>query len=230
MDRGTPQNAGTFELRREELEERLQAIRQGSLRALSMLLELKDAGRRLHTSRLTPWAVEVASRLGLAGGELEDVRIAYALHDLGKIGVPDALLLRPGRLTEGEMNEIRRHPEFGWTILHPIPGLQKVGLLVLHQNEWFDGGGEPGGLAGEEIPLGSRIVAAVDAFEAFVTDRPYRPGQPPRKAIPVLRRMAGFRLDPRVVETLIEVTGENLVELPRILRRPISDRPPTYPR
>jgi HD-GYP domain-containing protein (c-di-GMP phosphodiesterase class II) len=132
--------------------------------------------------------------------EVDEVTRAAELHDIGKMAVPDAILEKPAGLDESETELIRQHTIIGERILAVSPALRRVGLLVRHSHERYDGHGYPDRLVGDEIPLGARIIAACDAFDAMTTDRPYQPAVPVREALAELRRCAGGQFDPMVVE------------------------------
>jgi len=188
------------------LEEAVKLTQIGAMCALNMLLDLKDLRTGLHATRLAEWAVRVAETLGVERSELSDIERASLLHDIGKIGVPDEVLFKPGKLDEQETAIARRHPEYGWAILQSIPGFERASLLVLHHHERFDGTGYPAGLQGTEIPLGARIVAVVDAYDAMISDRAYRKGLPPEEAIRRLRADKHSQFDPDVTELFIAMT------------------------
>ena len=188
------------------LEEAVKLTQIGAMCALNMLLDLKDLRTGLHATRLAEWAVRVAEALGVERSELSDIERASLLHDIGKIGVPDDVLFKPGKLDEHETALARRHPEYGWAILQSIPGFERASLLVLHHHERFDGTGYPAGLQGTEIPLGARIVAVVDAYDAMISDRAYRKGLPPEEAIRRLRADKHSQFDPDVTELFITMT------------------------
>lgn len=189
-----------------ELEEGIKATQTGVLCALNMVLDLKDLRTGLHATRLAEWAVRVAERLGVSGEDLRDIERASLLHDIGKIGVPDEVLFKPGKLTEEETALAQRHPEYGWAILQSVPGFERASLLVLHHHERYDGKGYPAGLAGEETPLGSRIVAVVDAYDAMISDRAYRKGLPYEEAVRRLKADTGTQFDPNVTPLFIRMT------------------------
>ncbi len=209
---GTPSEA----LRVKQLEEQVKDCQTGVMLALNMLLDLKDLTTGLHATRLAEWAVRVAEQLGVGPEELRDIELASLLHDIGKVGVPDAMLLKPGPLTDEELARVRKHPEYGWAILRAIPGFERASLLVLHHHERFDGSGYPAGLAGEEIPLGSRIVAVVDAFDAMLSSRSYRAGLPLEEALKRLRSSTGTQFDPRIVDQFLSLVQKLLPELSAI--------------
>jgi HD-GYP domain-containing protein (c-di-GMP phosphodiesterase class II) len=147
----------------------------------------------------------VARDLGLDNEEVEDVVRAAELHDVGKMGVPEAIVEKPAALDEEEWAFMRRHTLIGERILSAAPALAGVARLVRSSHERFDGTGYPDGLAGEKIPLGSRIVAVCDAYDAMTSERPYRESLPAAQAIVELRRCAGTQFDPRVVDSFARV-------------------------
>jgi putative nucleotidyltransferase with HDIG domain len=157
-----------------------------------------------HLSGVAALAEAVAQRLELGGEELEHVRHAAELHDVGKMSIPDAILDKPGPLDEHEWGFIRRHTIIGERIVAAAPALRQVAALVRASHEHWDGSGYPDGLAGSDIPLGARIVAVCDAFDAMVADRPYRVGMPPELALAELERCAGSQFDPHVVTAFAE--------------------------
>jgi HD-GYP domain-containing protein (c-di-GMP phosphodiesterase class II) len=129
---------------------------------------------------------------------------AASMHDVGKIGVPDHILLKPGRLTDAEFEWIRKHAEWGWMALRNVEGFQEAALLVLHHHEKLDGSGYPSRLRGTGIPIGSRMIAVADAYDALTTNRPYREARTHREAFSELRRCSGTHFEPEVVEALFE--------------------------
>jgi HD-GYP domain-containing protein (c-di-GMP phosphodiesterase class II) len=192
----------TRELR--ELEQRIRDVTFSTLCALVQLLDLKDLTTGVHSSRLVTWAIMVAKLLGLSTEETRQVEIAAVLHDLGKIGVPDEILKKPSKLTLEEQMIMRKHPEHGWAVMKNIPGCQTASLLILHHHEMWDGRGYPAGLKGRDIPLGARIVAITDAFDAMITDRCYRNALPLEQALMTLERFAGTQFDPDIVPVFTE--------------------------
>lgn len=186
-------------LRVKEIEEQLLNLRGSLICAFNQLLDLKDLNTGVHSTRLAEWAIHVASELGLEERALADIEVAALLHDIGKVGIPDAILNKPAKLTSEEYDLMKKHPEYGWAVLHQMPGFEQASLLILHHHESFDGRGYPGGLKGEEIPMGSRIVSVIDAFDAMVSSRPYRSGLPVEEAIRRLVESSGTQFDPGVV-------------------------------
>jgi HD-GYP domain-containing protein (c-di-GMP phosphodiesterase class II) len=200
-------------LRFKEAQQRLAGLHQAVVCALNQLLDLKDLNTGAHSTRLAEWAVRVAQELAVDDKWLHDIEIAALLHDLGKIGVPDSVLNKPGRLTGDEEALVRRHPEYGWAILRQIPGFERASLYILHHHEAIDGSGYPGGLRGSDIPLGSRIVAVVDAFDAMVASRSYRAGLPLNEALRRLRAASGTQFDPQVVEYFTAIAEAELADV-----------------
>ena len=171
--------------------------------SLTAALEARDGYTGDHSDRVRVLAVAVAGRLGLPDQDIADVQSVALLHDIGKIGVPDRVLHKPGRLDAREWTIMREHPAIGERILRPLPGLESVATAVRHEHERWDGDGYPDGLAGQAIPLASRIVLACDAWHALVSDRPYRRALDGETARAELVRCAGSQFDPAVVEALL---------------------------
>ncbi len=161
-----------------------------------------------HSERVLELSREVGGRLGLGRADLVELELAALLHDVGKIAVPAAILAKPGPLDENEVTLIRAHPLWGTQLLAAVPGLEAVAVIVGFHHERWDGQGYPEGLAGERIPLASRIIAACDTYHAMTSDRPYRMAGQKTEALRELDACAGSQFDPRVVEALIAtVTG-----------------------
>jgi diguanylate cyclase (GGDEF)-like protein len=161
----------------------------------------------------------VGERMGLAGDELDVLRQAGELHDLGKVAIPDSILSKPGPLDESEWEFVRQHPLVGQRIIAAAPALAQVGKLVRASHERFDGSGYPDGRAGEEIPLGARIIAVCDAYDAMIGPRPYRLGMSDELALDELRRCAGEQFDPAIVEVFCAVRAQQRAEAQRSLTR-----------
>ncbi len=185
------------------VEEQLSALRTSLICAFNQLLDLKDLNTGVHSTRLAEWALHVARELGLDESALADIEVAALLHDIGKIGIPDAILQKPAKLTDDEYSLMKKHPEYGWAVLRHVPGMERASLMILHHHESFDGRGYPAGLKGEETPAGSRIVSVIDAFDAMVSSRPYRAGLPPEEAERRLLHDRGKQFDPDVVDIFL---------------------------
>src|SRR5215470_12066459 len=192
-------------LRVKELEEQQVTMRTATICALNQLLDLKDLNTGVHSTRLAEWAVRVARRLGIEEGDLYQYEVAALLHDIGKIGVPDSILRKPGKLTDEERALMNKHPEYGWSIMRLLPGMQTASLYILHHHENYDGTGYPGGLKGEEIPIGSRIVSVVDAFDAMISNRCYRKGLGQEEAMRRLLAASSTQFDPELVKIFLEL-------------------------
>jgi diguanylate cyclase (GGDEF)-like protein len=195
-------------LRSAGLYQRLERAYIGTAEALAAALAAKDAYTADHARSIADQAEAVGRRLGLGEQELRDLRLAAVFHDIGKIAVPESILNKPGPLTPEERAVMERHTVAGEQILAPVEFLAGVCRLVRHEHERWDGAGYPDRLAGEEIPLGSRIILACDALHAMTSDRPYRRALPAAVAPEELRRHAGTQFDPRVVQALLAEIGE----------------------
>lgn len=185
------------------VEEQLTALRSSLICAFNQLLDLKDLNTGVHSTRLAEWALHVAGEFNLDRECLGDIEVAALLHDIGKIGVSDAILNKPAKLTVEEYELMKKHPEYGWAVLRQVPGMERASLMILHHHENYDGTGYPGGLKGDEIPVGSRIVSVIDAFDAMVSTRPYRQGLPFEEAERRLLLASGTQFDARVVNSFL---------------------------
>jgi diguanylate cyclase (GGDEF)-like protein len=192
-------------LRAALLRERLESAQRGTAEALKAALDARAAATAGTPSSLVQRCEAVGRRLGLDETQLSALRYAATLHDIGELGVPEAILNKPGPLTDEERPAIERHPLIGEGILSPVEFLADALPLVRAAHERWDGTGYPDGLAGEQIPLGARILFACDCYDAMTADRPYRPARPDEEAKQELRRVAGSQLDPSVVDSLLGV-------------------------
>ena len=181
---------------------------QAVVMALANAVEAKDLVTEQHCERLAVVAARLCERLGIGADEREAITYGALLHDVGKIGIPEALLSKPGALTPDEWVVLRRHPEIGERICRPLGLSQSFAPIVRHHHERWDGGGYPDGLRGTSIPVGARIVALADAFDAMTHDRPYRSAFPTAFALDELRRQRGGQFDPELVEPFIACLDE----------------------
>jgi HD-GYP domain-containing protein (c-di-GMP phosphodiesterase class II) len=176
-----------------------------TVEALANALEANDEYTSTHARWITDLSLRVGRELGLEDGALKRLELGALLHDIGKIGIPSGILSKPGRLSAEERRVIESHPSLGEGIIAPIDRLQEVRPIVRHCHERWDGRGYPDGLAGEAIPLESRIIFVCDAYHAMTTDRPYRKRLSHPEAVRRLREGAGSQFDPLVVETCVHV-------------------------
>ncbi|WP_051275746.1 HD domain-containing phosphohydrolase [Desulfovirgula thermocuniculi] len=179
-----------------------------TIEALARALDLRDRETEGHSRRVTEMTVELARALGVGEAELVHIRRGALLHDIGKLGVPDSILQKPGPLTAEEWEVMRRHPVYAYEMLSSIEHLRPALDIPYCHHEKYDGTGYPRGLKGEEIPLAARIFAVVDVFDALCSERPYRPAWPREKALEYIRREAGRHFDPRVVEAFLALMRE----------------------
>ena len=186
-----------------------------TIEALAAALVARDSATEGHCQRVTGITLLVAERLGIEGLELKALHYGAMLHDIGKIGIPDAILRKPGQLTEEEWALMRQHPQLGERIIAGIDFLRSAVPVVLYHHERWDGSGYPFGLSGEAIPLGARIFSVADTFDAMISNRPYRRGLPFERALAEIRRVAGSQLDPAVVEAF-EQAFERVIHLPAV--------------
>ena len=200
---GTPVNGALESLRIKQLEEQSAALRNSVICAFNQLLDLKDLNTGVHSTRLAEWGMRVGQELGLEESELQNLEVAALLHDIGKVGIPDAILRKPDRLDADEYTLMKKHSEYGWAVLRMLPGFERAALDILHHHESFDGKGYPAGLKNTEIPVVSRIVCVIDAFDAMVSSRPYRKGLPYAEAVRRLNEASGTQFDPAVVRTFL---------------------------
>jgi HD-GYP domain-containing protein (c-di-GMP phosphodiesterase class II) len=171
---------------------------------LVSLVDLRDSYTGSHSTRVAAYTRNIGTVLNLADDTLETVVLAASLHDIGKIGVPDHVLLKPGKLTDEEFEYIRKHSEFGWMVLRDLDGMEEASLMLLHHHERFGGGGYPGNLSGEDIPLGARIIAVADTYDALTTDRPYRKGRTHEDAMAEIQKHVHAQFDRHVVDAFVE--------------------------
>ncbi len=181
---------------------------QSMIEVLAELIELRDSYTGGHTERVKTYSLLIGERMGLDTRTVEALRLAAVLHDVGKIGVRDSILLKNESLDDEEYRLMSMHAEFGAKVLERVGNLDQVIEGIRHHHERYGGGGYPDGLKGEEIPVIARIISVADTFDAMTTTRPYRTALPPEEAIKELKEEAGRQFDPRVVDILIQAYSE----------------------
>ena len=189
---------------------REEAALTGAVESLTMLVEARDQYTGEHTNDVALLSMQLALILGLDATEARMIGLAGRLHDLGKVAVPDAVLQKPGSLTDEEWKLMRTHPIVGAEVVSRMPALRVLAPIIRAHHERWDGHGYPDGLAGESIPLGARIITVVDAYSAMTTNRPYRKASSPAWALRELRRCAGTQFDAKVVAALEHVLSADL--------------------
>jgi putative nucleotidyltransferase with HDIG domain len=193
-----------------------------TLEALANALDVRDSETGGHSDRVLEYMELVIGELGVSGSDVAFLRRGALLHDIGKIGVPDNILRKPTSLSESEWTTMRRHPEFGARIISGIPFLEDVSRIVRHHHERWDGAGYPDGLRAEDIPLGARIFAAADSFDAMTSDRPYRRALSIDAACDEIARCRATQFDPVVVDAFARIPRERLAAI-------AEDAPHTHP-
>jgi response regulator RpfG family c-di-GMP phosphodiesterase len=176
-----------------------------TVRGFALAVEAKDRYTHGHSENVMKYTVVLAKHLGLSDEEIENVKYAGLLHDIGKIGVSELILNKPGRLTPSEFDEIKKHPTLGANIIADVPFLRPLVPMVLHHHEFYDGNGYPDGIKGDQIPFGARILSVADAYEAMTSDRPYRRSLTQQAALEILMSGRGRQFDPQMVETFQDI-------------------------
>ncbi len=196
-----------------------------TLKALVQALETRDFETHGHSERVVTFSLRLAHEVGLDKNALRNLELGALLHDIGKIGVPDAILRKPAKLTEEEWVKMKLHPLHGRQILRNIPFLEGAAQIVAQHHEQWDGSGYPDGIRGEDIDIGARIFAVVDAFDAMISDRVYRRGRPYKDAVAELERCAGTQFDALIVEAFKRIPSEDW----EVLRhRSLTDKQEVY--
>jgi len=184
-----------------------------TLEALGSALDLRDAETEGHCQRVTAFTIEIAKAVGVQYPYLAVLARAAFLHDIGKMAIPDSILLKAGPLDDDEKTVMRRHCKIGYDMLTRIPFLRDAAEIVHAHQEFFDGTGYPRGLRGEQIPLGARIFSVADALDAMISDRPYRKALPMSHAMEEIRRCAGTQFDPKIVQVFLSIPEQHWLEL-----------------
>jgi putative nucleotidyltransferase with HDIG domain len=216
------------------LEEMVRHRTQALLEGLIAALDYRDAETQWHSRRVSLYARRLAQALGIHEPDLTIIEHGALLHDIGKIGVRDGVLLKPGPLDKDEWLEMKKHPELGWALLQRVDYLRPASTIVLQHQEKWDGTGYPSGLRGEEIVVGARIFHVVDTLDAMTSDRPYRKARPFADARAEIARCAGTQFDPRVAEAFASVSADDWerirldVETVAVLSADLAERPPGH--
>ncbi|MFQ5901354.1 MAG: HD-GYP domain-containing protein [Thermodesulfobacteriota bacterium] len=192
-----------------EIEETYEA----TLIALVSAIDAREHEVQAHSQRVREYTLTLAKRMGINGDKLKDISRGALLHDIGKIGISDNILLKPARLTEDEWTEMRKHPYMGYKILEGIKFLEEAAEIVYTHQERYDGQGYPRGLKGEDIPLGARLFVVSDTLDAMTSDRPYRKGLSFETAREEIIRCSGTQFDPKVVEIFLSISKEEWLNI-----------------
>lgn len=193
----------------------LQTTYDATLEALILALDYRDHEPKGHAQRVAVFSEEIAKTMGLSGADLETIRRGALLHDIGNIGVGDAILTKAGKLTDAEWSDIKRHVQYGYRMVEGIVFLRDAAQIVLHHHERYDGTGYPGGVARDDIAMGARIFAVADTFDAMTSERPYRGVSTYQDVCGELARCAGLQFDPLVVEAFMRIPETTWTELRR---------------
>lgn len=178
------------------------------LSSIKNALHEKSYETEEHGERLANYCLVIGEQMGLSGTQLDELKMLGMLHDIGKIAIDDQILNKPDELTTDEYEEMKKHPEIGFRIASTIPEMLSVAEYILTHHEHWDGSGYPEGIAGDSIPLPARILSVVDAYDAMVSDRPYRVAMTKEEAINELKANAGTQFDPKVVEIFIQLLSQ----------------------
>lgn len=191
------------------LRQQAQRIYLETIHTLARAMEAKDKYVAGHSNRVALYATTVARKLGLPFEQVRDIGYAALIHDIGKIGVDEKILLKPGKLTDDEYTAVKSHPMIGDRIIAPVEFLHKVAPLILYHHEWYNGKGYLEGLKGEQIPIGARIIAICDAYDAMVSDRPYRKALSKKEAKQELIKGKETQFDSKLVDMFLELVEKN---------------------
>jgi putative nucleotidyltransferase with HDIG domain len=189
---------------------KIEHVYDTTVHALGAALDLRDPETEEHCRRVSANSVLMGERLGICGQSLKDLKWGSYLHDIGKIGIPESILLKPGNLTEDEMSVVKKHAQLGHSMIKNIDFLEEASHVVLFHHEKWNGGGYPVGLKGKDIPLYARIFSISDAFDAMIVDRPYRTALPFGVVIDELRKCSGTHFDPDIVNQFLRISHSEL--------------------
>lgn len=204
-------NVAALSISKAGLHSELRQLFVHSIRALANAVDARDPYTSGHSERVTRFSVLIAIAMGFNGEALEELRYASLLHDIGKIRIRDAILHKPGKLTDDEFEEMKRHPEYGVEIMQPVRAFQTILPYMLYHHERYDGRGYPHGLKGEGIPLQARIMCVADCFDAMTSDRPYRKGMPVEAAVAELQKYRGSQFDPEATDLFLHLFQEGKI-------------------
>lgn len=196
-----------------EANEQLREAYYGTIESLRLAVDAKDTYTKNHSDRVSYYSVMIGKQLGMNENDLETLKQGALFHDIGKIGIPDAILQKPGKLTDEEYDDIKNHPSIGAKILAPAKIFSDLIPMVLHHHERYDGKGYPVGLSGEDIPLMARIVCVADSFDAMTSDRSYRPRFKVIEALEEIERCKGAQFDPLIVDAFMIALRENKAQV-----------------
>lgn len=205
----------------QEVQEQARKIRTSFLNAITALayaLDAKDEYTSGHSQRVAGMSVAIASELDMPDDDIEKIRLAGLIHDIGKIGVRESVLNKPGKLTDKEFEHVKQHCELGQHILAPIAEHTEIPQIIKHHHERYDGTGYPDGLSQEQIPMGARILAVADAYDAMTSERPYRKAMEAKVASAEIERGKGNQFDPQVVDAFLKVRESMVSALPSARR------------
>jgi HD-GYP domain-containing protein (c-di-GMP phosphodiesterase class II) len=183
------------------------SVRSSIISSLRHTLFAKSYETEIHTQRLKQLAIQIGRSFGLTDSLLDELSLLATLHDIGKVAIPEETLIKPGKLTQKEWEIIWKHPEIGYRIAGQLPELAPIAEAILAHHEWWDGAGYPRGLKAEDIPLISRILSVVDAYDAMTNGRSYKKAVGHQEALEELKRGAGSQFDPEIVEMFLNVVG-----------------------
>lgn len=208
---------------------RIELTYDETLEALAAALDLRDSDTAGHSLRVTLYSLEIGKKLGLSEDQLKQLERGAYLHDIGKIGIPDAILLKPAKLSPNETAVMQSHVRIGFELMNRVAFLSEAAQIVLSHQEYYDGTGYPQGLAGNDIPLGARIFAVADTLDAIMSDRPYRVGRSFSEARAEIVRESGRQFDPQVVSVFLSIKEEEWMrirqEVSRNRKGPLSTEP-----